>query len=63
LQWLTNIAVVELDLTSPAMIPGKKAFDRLMYASKNAFGAPVTWLFQNMATTCKQVPPSSRPLD
>ena len=33
------------------MFPGKKGFDRLVYASKNALSAPVTWLFCNISGT------------
>ncbi|KAK3953427.1 ribonuclease P 40kDa subunit-domain-containing protein [Pseudoneurospora amorphoporcata] len=43
--------VVEVDLTGPSMVPGKKGFDRLIYASKNALGTPVTWLFCNLSST------------
>ncbi|EGO59390.1 hypothetical protein NEUTE1DRAFT_121209 [Neurospora tetrasperma FGSC 2508] len=43
--------VVEVDLTSSSMVPGKKGFDRLIYASKNAFNTPVTWLFCNLSST------------
>ncbi|KAK4173083.1 ribonuclease P 40kDa subunit-domain-containing protein [Triangularia setosa] len=39
--------IVEVDLNSSSMIKGKKGYDRLVYASKNAFGAPMTWLFCN----------------
>ncbi|KAK3938813.1 fungal tRNA ligase phosphodiesterase domain-containing protein [Diplogelasinospora grovesii] len=43
--------VVEFDLTSPSMFPGKKGFDRLIYASKNALSSPITWLFSNLSAT------------
>ncbi|KAK4134075.1 hypothetical protein BT67DRAFT_449671 [Trichocladium antarcticum] len=43
--------IVEYQLTGPSMFPGKKGFDRLIYASKNAFPAPITWLFCNISTT------------
>ncbi|KAK0743419.1 ribonuclease P 40kDa subunit-domain-containing protein [Schizothecium vesticola] len=43
--------VVEFDLKGDSMIHGKKGFDRLVYASKNALGAPVTWLFCNTSKT------------
>lgn len=39
--------VVEFDLRSPSMFRGKKGFDRLVYACKNVFNEPVTWLFCN----------------
>jgi ribonucleases P/MRP protein subunit RPP40 len=45
------VLVVEFDLTSTSMFPGKKGFDRLIYASKNALNTPVSWLFCNAATT------------
>lgn len=41
--------VVEFDLRSPSMFRGKKGFDRLVYACKEAFSEPVTWLFCNVA--------------
>ena len=39
--------VVEFDLKARSMFPGKKGFDRLVYASKNVLSSPVTWLFYN----------------
>ena len=30
------------------MVPGKKGFDRLVYASKNALAGPILWLFCNI---------------
>lgn len=47
----TNLpfSVVEIDLMSPSMFPGKKGFDRLVYAAKNALNTPVTWLFYNIS--------------
>ena len=44
-------SVVELDLTAPSMFPGKKGFDRLIYASQNALAQPITWLFCNTSTS------------
>lgn len=41
--------MVEFDLRSPSMFTGKKGFDRLIYAAKNVFKEPVTWLFCNVA--------------
>jgi ribonuclease P/MRP protein subunit RPP40 len=35
------------------MFPGKKGFDRLIYASKNALAEPMTWLFYNISSTSK----------
>lgn len=46
-----TMLVVEFDLKGDSMIHGKKGFDRLVYASKNALGAPVTWLFCNTSKT------------
>ncbi|KAK0643336.1 ribonuclease P 40kDa subunit-domain-containing protein [Cercophora newfieldiana] len=43
--------VVEFALKGDSMFPGKKGFERLVYASKNALSAPVTWLFCNVAGT------------
>ncbi len=54
LSWLLSgsltSSVVEIDLTSPSMIPGKKGFDRLVYASKNALAEPISWLVCNIST-------------
>jgi ribonuclease P/MRP protein subunit RPP40 len=36
---------VEFALKGDYMFPGKKGFERLVSASKNALSAPVTWLF------------------
>ncbi|EHA56964.1 hypothetical protein MGG_06856 [Pyricularia oryzae 70-15] len=43
--------IVEYDLRAPASFPGKKGFDRLIYATKNALNFPVTWLFCNLGKT------------
>ncbi|KAF3067057.1 hypothetical protein GL218_08896 [Daldinia childiae] len=43
--------VVQFDLRSPSMLHGKKGFDRLAYACKNVFNAPVTWFFHNLSKT------------
>ncbi|KAI3534633.1 ribonuclease P 40kDa subunit [Colletotrichum filicis] len=51
--------VVSYQLRDPAMFPGKKGFDRLVYACKNVLNTPMTWLFCNAATTT----PSPDPLD
>lgn len=40
--------IVELDLNPKAMWPGKSGFDRLIYACKNVFNTPRTWLFCSM---------------
>jgi len=39
-----KLLVVEYDLLSPSMIHGKKGFDRLLYACKNVFSEPISWL-------------------
>ncbi|KAI0553415.1 ribonuclease P 40kDa subunit [Xylaria curta] len=41
--------VVEYDLRSPSASHGKKGFDRLVYACKNALNTPTTWLFCNLS--------------
>lgn len=41
--------VVEYDLRSPSALHGKKGFDRLVYACKNALNASTTWLFCNLS--------------
>lgn len=43
--------VVEVDLNTSSMVPGKKGFDRLVYAARNALNTPLTWLFHNLAET------------
>ncbi|KAI1133156.1 ribonuclease P 40kDa subunit [Nemania abortiva] len=43
--------IVEYDLRSPSALHGKKGFDRLVYACKNALNAPATWLFCNLSST------------
>jgi ribonucleases P/MRP protein subunit RPP40 len=40
--------IVKIDLNPKAMWPGKSGFDRLIYACKNVFNTPRTWLFYNM---------------
>ncbi|KAI1074061.1 ribonuclease P 40kDa subunit [Whalleya microplaca] len=49
--------IVQFDLRSPSMLHGKKGFDRLAYACKNALNTPTTWLFCNLSNT-----PSPDPL-
>ncbi|KAJ8132930.1 hypothetical protein O1611_g700 [Lasiodiplodia mahajangana] len=51
--------IVEYDLRSPSALHGKKGFDRLVYACKNALDAPTTWLFCNLSKTA----PSPDPID
>ncbi|KAI0421113.1 ribonuclease P 40kDa subunit-domain-containing protein [Xylaria grammica] len=41
--------IIEYDLRSPSALHGKKGFDRLVYACKNALNAPKTWLFCNLS--------------
>ncbi|KAL8342170.1 hypothetical protein RB601_005114 [Gaeumannomyces tritici] len=43
--------IVEYDLCAPYAFPGKKGFDRLVYATKNAINFPVAWLFCNLSKT------------
>ncbi|KAK5996616.1 hypothetical protein PT974_01953 [Cladobotryum mycophilum] len=50
---------VSYDLRSPAMLHGKKGFDRLVYACKNALNQPLTWLLCNAAEST----PSPDPLE
>ncbi|KAK4233888.1 ribonuclease P 40kDa subunit-domain-containing protein [Achaetomium macrosporum] len=52
--------IVEFDLTNKSMSPGKKAFDRLLYASKNALADPITWLFCNVSPATPGPDPLSR---
>ncbi|KAF0317997.1 ribonuclease P 40kDa subunit [Colletotrichum asianum] len=51
--------VVSYQLRDPSMLHGKKGFDRLLYACKNALNTPVTWLFSNATATT----PSPDPLE
>ncbi|KAJ3578178.1 hypothetical protein NPX13_g2393 [Xylaria arbuscula] len=48
--------IVEYDLRSPSALHGKKGFDRLVYACKNALKAPRTWLFSNLSKTVNPDP-------
>jgi len=43
--------VVEINLRLPSMLHGKKGFDRIVYACKNALNTPVTWLFCDLGVT------------
>ncbi|KAI0970031.1 ribonuclease P 40kDa subunit-domain-containing protein [Xylaria arbuscula] len=45
--------IVEYDLRSPSALHGKKGFDRLLYACKNALHTPVTWLFCNLSQSMR----------
>ncbi|KAF7562038.1 hypothetical protein G7046_g2083 [Stylonectria norvegica] len=40
--------IVSYDLRAPSMLHGKKGFDRLVYACKNVFNQPRSWLFSNV---------------
>ncbi|KAF4902226.1 hypotheticall protein [Colletotrichum viniferum] len=51
--------VVSYQLRDPSMLHGKKGFDRLLYACKNALNMPVTWLFCNATAAT----PSPDPLE
>lgn len=48
--------VVRYDLKAPAMLHGKKAFDRLLYACKNVFPTPLTWLYSYTEGNCISLP-------
>ena len=41
---------VETDLRSPAMLHGKKGFERLVWAFKNVLNHSVTWLFHDLTS-------------
>ncbi|KAI0145625.1 ribonuclease P 40kDa subunit-domain-containing protein [Xylariaceae sp. FL1272] len=43
--------VIKYDLRAPSALHGKKGFDRLVYACKNALNRPTTWLFCNLSKT------------
>ncbi|KAI0126213.1 ribonuclease P 40kDa subunit [Xylariales sp. AK1849] len=43
--------IVQYDLRNTASFPGKKGFDRLLYACKNVLKQPVTWLFHCLSKT------------
>ncbi|ETS86845.1 hypothetical protein PFICI_00673 [Pestalotiopsis fici W106-1] len=43
--------VVQYDLRAPASFPGKKGYDRLLYACRNVFDQPITWLFHRQSST------------
>ena len=42
---LTLTVVIEINLREPAMVRGKKGFDRIIWACKNVLSEPVAWLF------------------
>ena len=41
---------VEMDLRSPAMLHGKKGFERIVWAFKNVLNHSVTWLFHDFTS-------------
>ncbi|KAL6921649.1 hypothetical protein FSHL1_005618 [Fusarium sambucinum] len=41
---------ITYNLRDPSMLRGKKGFDRLIYACKNVFNQPMTWLFCDKTT-------------
>ena len=45
---INSSIVVELNLRLPAMLHGKKGFDRIVYAFKHVLTTPVTWLFHDL---------------
>jgi hypothetical protein len=45
---INSSIVVELNLRLPAMLHGKKGFDRIVYAFTNVLTTPVTWLFHDL---------------
>ncbi|KAH6880162.1 ribonuclease P 40kDa subunit [Thelonectria olida] len=49
--------LVSFDLRSPAMSRGKRGFDRLVYACKNVFNQPTTWLFCNVGESISSSDP------
>ena len=40
-----RIAAIEINLREPAMLSGKKGFERIRRAFKEVLNEPVTWLF------------------
>lgn len=70
-----NTLVIEVNLRLSSMFPGKKAFDRLLWAFKNVLDASLAWLFYDLrspivaqgalaahAPTIKVVKPAPEPL-
>jgi len=51
-----GLIVVEINLRLPSMLHGKKGFDRIVYAFKNVFTTPVTWLFHDLGTAGMNLP-------
>ena len=50
--FITNLEplAVEMDLRSPAMLHGKKGFERIVWAFKNVLNHSVTWLFHDFTS-------------
>ncbi|KAI1179365.1 ribonuclease P 40kDa subunit [Nemania sp. FL0916] len=53
--------IVEYDLRSPSALHGRKGFDRLVYACKNALSQPTFWLFCNLSHTPSPDPIAKHP--
>lgn len=49
--------VVEINLRQSSMLHGKKGFDRIVHAFKNALTIPVTWLFVDLGTEAPKPDP------
>ncbi|KAM4066986.1 ribonuclease subunit [Hirsutella rhossiliensis] len=52
--------VVSYDLMSPAMMIGKKGFDRLVYACQSVLNTPLTWLYCNADPSTSGLDPLER---
>jgi hypothetical protein len=46
---LIPLSVVEINLRLPSMLHGKKGFERIVWAFKNALTTSVTWLFYDLS--------------
>lgn len=44
-------AAITIDLRAPSMLPGRKPFNRLLYASTNILSDTLTWLFLDLRST------------
>ncbi|CAM1507392.1 Fc.00g070330.m01.CDS01 [Cosmosporella sp. VM-42] len=47
-RWMKPRWIASYDLRSPAMLHGRKGFDRLVHAAKNVLNQPTIWLFCNV---------------
>ena len=45
---ITDSTVIEIDLRQPSMLHGKKGFERIVWAFKNALNHSVAWLFYDL---------------